>query len=64
MTEMWVHIVIFVIILLLLLGGIAYTVGSVLYGLGKRRKWMHSVFHIFVDLGALLQFFCVLFYAI
>ena len=50
--------------LLLLLGGIAYTVGSVLYGLGKRRKWMHSVFHIFVDLGALLQFFCVLFYAI
>ena len=50
--------------LLLLLGGIAYTVGSVLYGLGKRKKWMHSVFHIFVDLGALLQFFCVLFYAI
>ena len=50
--------------LLLLLGGIAYAVGSVLYGLGKRRKWMHSVFHIFVDLGALLQFFCVLFYAI
>lgn len=50
--------------LLLLLGGIAYTVGSVLYGLGKRRKWMHSVFHIFVVLGALLQFFCVLFYAV
>ena len=50
--------------LLLLLGGIAYTVGSILYGLGKRRKWMHSVFHIFVVLGALLQFFCVLFYAI
>ena len=50
--------------LLLLLGGIAYTVGSILYGLGKRRKWMHSVFHIFVVLGALLQFFCVLFYAV
>lgn len=50
--------------LLLLAGGIAYTVGSVLYGLGKKRKWMHSVFHIFVDLGALLQFFAVLFYAV
>ncbi len=50
--------------LLLLAGGIAYTVGSILYGLGKKRKWMHSVFHIFVDLGALLQFFAVLFYAI
>ena len=50
--------------LLLLFGGIAYTVGSILYGLGKKRKWMHSVFHIFVILGALLQFFAVLLYAI
>ena len=50
--------------LLLLLGGIAYTVGSVLYGLGKTKKWMHSVFHIFVVLGAVLQYFAVLLYAI
>lgn len=50
--------------LLLLFGGIAYTVGSILYGLGKKKKWMHSVFHIFVVLGAMLQFFSVLFYAL
>ena len=50
--------------LLLLSGGIAYTVGSILYGLGKKRKWMHSIFHIFVVLGALLQFFSVLLYAV
>lgn len=50
--------------LLLLAGGIAYTIGSVLYGIGKKRKWMHSVFHIFVVLGAVLQFFSVLLYAI
>ena len=50
--------------LLLLLGGIAYTVGSVLYGLGSKHKWMHSVFHIFVVLGALLQYLSVLLYAI
>lgn len=50
--------------LLLLFGGIAYTVGSVLYGLGKKRKWMHSTFHIFVVLGAVLQYFAVLLYAI
>ena len=50
--------------LLLLGGGIAYTVGSILYGLGKKKKWMHSVFHIFVVLGALLQFFAVLFYSL
>ena len=50
--------------LLLLIGGIAYTVGSILYGLGTKRKWMHSVFHIFVVVGALLQYFAVLFYAL
>ena len=50
--------------LLLLSGGIAYTIGSILYGLGKKRKWMHSVFHIFVDLGALLQFLSVYLYAV
>ena len=49
---------------LLLAGGIAYTIGSILYGLGKKRKWMHAVFHIFVVLGSLLQFFAVLFFAL
>ena len=50
--------------LLLLFGGIAYTIGAVLYGIGSKRKWMHSVFHIFVVLGALLQFLAVLLYAV
>lgn len=45
---------------LLLLGGIAYTVGAVIYGLGKKHKYMHSVFHLFILLGSLLQFFCIL----
>lgn len=50
--------------LLLLGGGIAYTIGSVLYGLGVHRKWMHSVFHIFVVLGSLLQFLSVVRYGL
>jgi hemolysin III len=50
--------------ILLLLGGIAYTIGSILYGIGKKRKWMHSIFHIFVVLGAVLQYFSVLLYAL
>lgn len=50
--------------LFLLLGGIAYTVGAILYGLGTKKKWMHSVFHIFVVLGSILQFFAVLLYAV
>lgn len=40
---------------LLLAGGISYTVGAVLFGL--KKKWMHSVFHVFVVLGSVLQFF-------
>jgi hemolysin III len=44
----------------LLAGGIAYTVGAVLFGLGKRMRWMHSVFHIFVVLGSALQMIAVL----
>ena len=48
----------------LLAGGIAYTVGAVLYGLGSRKKWLHSVFHIFVVLGSFLQFIAIYFFAI
>ena len=50
--------------LLLLTGGIAYTIGAVLYGLGKKKKWMHSVFHIFVVIGSVLQFLSVWMYAL
>ena len=50
--------------LLLLWGGIAYTIGAVLYGIGSKKKWMHSVFHVFVVLGALLQFLSILLYAL
>ena len=49
---------------LLLAGGIAYTIGSILYGLGKSRRWMHSIFHVFVVLGAVLQAISVLLYAV
>ena len=50
--------------LLLLSGGIAYSIGAILYGLGKKCKWMHGIFQIFVVLGALLQFLSVVLYAI
>ena len=49
---------------LLLSGGIAYTIGAVLYGIGSKMRWMHSVFHIFVVLGSLLQFLCILLYVL
>lgn len=49
---------------LLLLGGIAYTVGAAFYAWGHKRPYAHSVFHLFVVLGSLLQFFCILLYVI
>ena len=48
----------------LLWGGIAYTTGSILYGIGAKKHWFHSVFHIFVVLGSLLQLISILFYAL
>jgi len=48
--------------LLLLSGGIAYTIGAVLYGIGSKKRWMHSVFHIFVVLGSVLQFLSIVLY--
>ena len=48
----------------LLLGGIAYTVGAVLYGIGKKVHYMHSVFHIFVVIGSVLQYVAIMKYVI
>ena len=49
-------------IALLVAGGIAYTIGAILYGIGKNHKYFHSIFHLFIVLGSLLQFFCILLY--
>ncbi len=48
----------------LLWGGIAYTVGAILYGIGSKRKWFHSIFHIFVVLGSALQMVSIFFYVL
>ena len=50
-------------IILLLLGGLAYTFGIVFYG-WKRLKFHHAVWHLFVLTGSILHFFAVLFYVI
>ena len=40
--------------------GITYTIGAILFGLGSKIKYMHSLFHLFV-LGASIQFFFSIF---
>ena len=50
--------------LLLLSGGIVYTIGAVLYGIGAKVRWMHSIFHIFVVAGSTLQALSILFFGL
>ena len=49
---------------LLLAGGITYTVGAILYGVGVKVRWMHSVFHILVVIGSFLQFLAIFLFVI
>ncbi|MBR5371162.1 MAG: hemolysin III family protein, partial [Oscillospiraceae bacterium] len=48
----------------LLGGGIVYSVGAVLYGLGKKHRYVHCVFHLFVNAGSLLQAIAILKYVL
>lgn len=48
----------------LLSGGIAYTIGALFYYFFKKRRYMHSVFHLFVVIGSILHTFCILFYVV
>ena len=50
--------------LLLLSGGIVYTIGAILYGIGTKSRYMHSVFHFFVLTGSILQALCILCYVL
>ena len=47
---------------LLVWGGVAYTLGAVLYGIGSRRKYFHSIFHFFCIIGTVLHFFSIYLY--
>lgn len=47
---------------LLLLGGVSYTGGIVFYAIKKR--YMHSIWHLFVLMGSLLHFLCVAVYVL
>lgn len=43
----------------LLAGGVMYTLGAVLYGIGAKKRCVHSVFHFFCLLGTFCHFWCV-----
>ena len=45
--------------LLLVAGGVAYTFGAIIYGIGSKHRYFHSVFHFFVLAGSILHFFAL-----
>lgn len=51
-------------IILLILGGIMYSLGAILYVIGSKHKYMHSIFHFFVIAGSLFHYFMIYFYVI
>lgn len=48
----------------LIAGGICYTIGALFYYLLKKKRYMHSVFHLFVLFGSILHMFCILLYVV
>lgn len=46
--------------LLVLGGGIAYTVGVIFFQIGKKKRYFHSIFHLFVLAGSILHSLAVI----
>ncbi|MCQ2497210.1 MAG: hemolysin III family protein [Lachnospiraceae bacterium] len=51
-------------IVFLITGGVAYTVGAILYGIGNKIRYMHSVFHFFCLAGSICHFFAIFSYVL
>ena len=51
-------------VVLVILGGAVYTVGAIIYGFGKKVKYFHALFHIFVLAGSTLHFVAVYWYVL
>lgn len=48
----------------LLAGGLAYTIGGIFFAFGRKVKYMHSIWHLFILAGSIFQFVSILFYVI
>ena len=49
---------------LLIWGGVVYSIGAILYVIGKKKTYMHCVFHIFVLFGSIVQLLGIIFYVL
>ncbi len=49
-------------LILIILGGVMYSIGAILYGVGSKKKYMHSVFHFFCLFGTLFHYLAIYIY--
>ena len=47
---------------LLVSGGLAYTIGVIFYVLQNKIKYMHSIWHLWILVGSILHFLCIILY--
>ena len=51
-------------VILLAAGGLCYTIGEVFYVWGKKKKWMHSIFHLLCIAGTVCQGLCIMLFVV
>ena len=51
-------------LLFMIIGGVLYSLGSILYGVGSKVKYMHSIFHFFCLFGTLFHFLAIYLYVL
>lgn len=49
---------------LLIWGGVVYSVGALVYAIGSRKRYFHSIFHFFVLGGTVLHFLSIYLYVL
>ena len=49
---------------LLIWGGAVYSLGAVVYAIGSKKKYFHSIFHFFCLGGSLLHFLSIYLYVL
>ena len=51
-------------VIMFIAGGVSYSLGAIIYAIGKYKKYFHFIFHIFCLAGTILQFLGVLLYGV
>lgn len=51
-------------VIFIILGGVMYSIGALLYALGSKYKYVHSVFHFFCILGSIFHYIAIYTYVL